>query len=356
MNSRDKGWLEEIAQSHSTPFGVLLPRVAQARYFELLDAFHSISPHVRIGYSVKTNPHPAILKALDGMESGFECTSLRELDAVSSFSRFLLFNAPCSTDEEIALALSRSAMIILDSLSQANQVSRIANGKMLDVGLRLRLDHHRFGFSPDDFPSLFSILESLKLRVTFLHAHPGTNCTLNQYRSFMEKVAGVLPLFPHITSIDIGGGIPGKTSLVERKESLHDYAKIVHEKIGKNVRDKTLILEPGRFLVEDSMILVARIQHLKQIDGTFFGILDAGINILPRISMSPYRFFPITESGEKRVSLRLAGPLLFGSDESGQVVGKLTQGDLVGVENIGAYCTELAWHLSRDAPPIIVVE
>ena len=356
MNARDRVWLEELSHEHETPFWVMMPRVAQARYFELLDSFQSAAKKIHVCYSVKTNPHEKILDSLNKMESGFECVSMRELVGVKSYSGMKLFNSCASTQKELEEALSQNALIILDSLSQAEQLVKVTGEKPLSVGMRVRMDQHRFGFSPSEVRKTIEALAKMGLNVTVLHAHPGTSCSLNNYRNFISRFAAVVCDYPFLQGIDIGGGIPGKTSLVERKESLSQYVQIIKEQLGEFLSTRTLYLECGRFLVEDSMILVSRVQHLKSVDGQTFALLDAGINVLPRISMNPFRFFALVETTGSRSNVRLAGPLMFGSDELGHLFSAVKQGDVIAVENTGAYCTELAWKLSRDFPAIVVIE
>ncbi|MEK6971104.1 MAG: alanine racemase [archaeon] len=356
MNARDRQWLLELAEKHPTPFWVLLPRSAQARYFELSDAFRPIARTLQVFYSVKTNPHPHILSSLDGMESGFECVSLRELDSVASFSRPKIFNSCAPSDDEIRSALHQKAWIVVDSLSMAEKVSRLAESKPLKVGIRVRLDTHRFGFAPSELGPAMASLEKLGLSPVLLHAHPGTNCSLSQYRSFISSVSSLCVDFPSFEVLDLGGGFPGKTGLLERKNRVEDYAAIVREQLGDFLQSRTLFLESGRFLCEDAMILITRVRSIKHVEGRPFALLDAGINLLPRIAMSPFRFFPLSESGSRSHVFRLGGPLMFGSDELGQLSGKLGEGDFLAVENCGAYCTELAWRLSMDIPRILSID
>lgn len=356
MNPRDKQWLAELAREHPTPFWVMMPRVSQSHYFELADALQKVAKKVSICYSVKTNPHEKILAALNGMESGFECVSSSELLRVKSFSGQKIFNSCASSDEEITEALAQNALIILDSLSHAEQVARLSTSKPLPVGLRVRMDNHRFGFSANELRKTIEHLATMGLHVNVLHGHPGTGCTLNAYRSFISRFAQVVREYPFLQGVDIGGGLPGRTSLVERKEKLEQYVSLVREHLGEFLATRTLYMESGRFLCEDTMILVSRVGHMKNVEGQAFALLDAGINVIPRITMNPYRFFALTETGTRKTSTRLAGPLMFGSDELGQIHAALEKGDLIAVENVGAYCTEMSWTLSREAPKIIVVE
>lgn len=356
MNPRDQQWLTELAREHATPFFVLFSRVPQARYFELADAFRNVAKTLQICYSVKTNPYPKLIDSLAKMESGFELVSGRELAQVAPLSGPKIFNSCAATPEELQSALDQGALIILDSLSQAELLSTLARTKPLNVGVRIRLDSHRFGFAPAEIPALLPQLQALGLTVTVLHAHPGTNCSLAHYRNFISKVAALVPDYPFLTGLDLGGGFPGKISMIERKEPLESFVQIIREQLGDFLATRTLYLESGRFLVEDSMLLVAKVIHTKRVDGMPFVILDAGINALPRISMSPFRFFALTQSGTEKAHFRLGGPLMFGSDEMGSLSAALARGDLLCVENCGAYCTELAWRLSRDAPAIVCIE
>lgn len=356
MNTPDKEWLAQLSLENDTPFWVLLPRVAQSRFFELSDALQKAAKKVSICYSVKTNPHEKILLALNKMESGFECVSSRELNSVKSFSTQKIFNSCASSDGEILEALSQNALIILDSLSHAEQVSKLSERKPLSVGLRVRLDNHRFGFSPQEIRKTIEHLAEIGLHVTVLHAHPGTSCTLNNYRSFISHFASIVKEYPFLEGVDIGGGFPGRMSLHERKEKLSDYVTIIREHLGEFLSSRTLYVESGRFLSEDAMILVARVCHLKSVDGQSFALLDAGINLLSRATMNPYRFFALVESGARKTNIRLAGPLMFGSDELGQIHAALEKGNLIAVENVGAYCTEMSWNLSRHVPKIVVIE
>ncbi|MBM3282316.1 MAG: hypothetical protein FJY86_03175 [Candidatus Diapherotrites archaeon] len=356
MNARDKAWLAELSHEHPTPFWVLFPRVSQTHYFELADAFSRVAKKVMICYSVKTNPHPRILDALSKMESGFECVSLRELENVKSFTGPKILNSCSSSDEEITEALSQNALIILDSLSQAEQVARFAEKKPLSVGLRIRLDHHRFGFSPNELRKTIEHVSQLGLRVTVLHSHPGTNTTLKSYRQFMITFSAIVKEYPFLEGVDIGGGFPGSVSLHMRHEKLSDYANVVREQLGDFLSARALYVESGRFLSEDTMLLVTRVMHVKSVEGQAFALLDAGINLLPRLTMNPYRFHALEETGARKASIRLAGPLMFGSDELGQVSAALSVGNALVVENTGSYCTEMSWKLSRDFPKIIVIE
>ncbi len=107
-----------------------------------------------------------------------EAVSLRELHQISSFSCKKIFNSPASSEAEIREALKQKCIMVIDNISQARLVHSISKGKFIEVGIRVRLDRHRFGFEPNEINSAIMELQNLGLHVSLLHAHPGTNQSL----------------------------------------------------------------------------------------------------------------------------------------------------------------------------------
>ena len=50
------------------------------------------------------------------------------------------------------------------------------------------------------------------------------------------------------------------------------------------------IFEPGRNLVSDAYTLITKVISIKEKDNKNFAILDAGINILSKITLANYKF------------------------------------------------------------------
>ena len=355
MSSRAASTKKDFALDYTAPYFELFPSRVQSQYHEMQMAFSKLAKHVHICYSIKTNPHPKILEALASRGCGMESVSLRELNASKSFSTPKLFNSCASTKEELEIALKQNALIIIDSLSQAKLLSSLIK-KPLNVGMRVRFDLFRFGFAADEVPLAIEEMEKMNLRVILLHSHPGTNQSLSDYEKFISKFAALVKEFPSMEAIDIGGGFLGKELLRQKNISISDYAKLIQKHLGAFLKDKILYVEAGRYLVEDSMELIAQIQHIKMMGPRAFAMMDAGINVLSKFTNSHYQYSAITQSGETNRQFRLCGPSMFASDEFGQLTGKLKEGDIIRIHNTGAYCTELAWNLSKDVPKIKVVE
>ena len=116
-----------------------------------------------------------------------------------------------------------------------------------------------------------------------------------------------------------------------------------------------IILEPGRNLVADAFELITRVNVIKEKFGKKYAILNVGINVLSKITLAYYRFEKIkNQDGDKKEEYILAGPLLFNNDLLGRYFGSLKEGDLIKIENVGAYCNNLAWEISYSKPKVLI--
>ena len=103
-----------------------------------------------------------------------------------------------------------------------------------------------------------------------------------------------------IDSLDIGGGIGIIYDVnKDRIFKISDYATLVEE----NFADLgvEIIIEPGRFLVGASGILISKVIRVKKGEKKNFVIVDAGMNNLLRPSLynSKHSIFPVN-SGKKK--------------------------------------------------------
>jgi len=119
----------------------------------------------------------------------------------------------------------------------------------------------------------------------------------------------------------------------------------------------SLEIEPGRFLVAESGVLISRVLAAKRMDATRFLLVDAGFNDLMRPAMygSYHEISVLRASGERAAGPTeptvVAGPLcesgdVFTQEEGGVVVTRdlpaAAVGDLVALHDAGAYAASQA--------------
>ena len=201
----------------------------------------------------------------------------------------------------------------------------------------------------------------LGFSVDCLHIHIGSGSDyihLSQVVSAMEQAIGLVAAHvPELKTISIGGGlpIPYKRDGQERGMNLGKYFDIwdtARIRIGNYLGNYLqLEVEPGRYLVAESCVLVAEIRSVKKVGENLFYLIDAGFTdlIRPAFYGAYHHISVIHRKGsetEEEADVIVAGPLcescdVFTQEEGGTVVSRklpLAQvGDLLVIHDTGAY-------------------
>jgi diaminopimelate decarboxylase len=140
-----------------------------------------------------------------------------------------------------------------------------------------------------------------------------------------------------ISHIDIGGGL-GIRYRDELPPPISDFVQALSACFGDH--KQKILLEPGRSLVGNAGILLARVEYLKHGAQRNFAIVDAAMNDLIRPAL--YDAWHDIQPVERRLTparrYEVVGPVC----ESGDFLGHdrelaLNEGDLVAVMSAGAY-------------------
>lgn len=202
-----------------------------------------------------------------------------------------------------------------------------------------------------------------KLPIVSLHAHIGTGPQIREFDQNMRKLAdlfaALLPEFPDVQAVNLGGGIPHPYrpgapayDLAWYRPVLVETAARLAEVAGRRIRVE---IEPGRYPVAAAGLLVCRVKDLKETrpnekgPGHRFVMVDAGFADLIRPAMyGAYHHISIVGQGADRPPepLVVAGPLC----ESGDVFTRDDHelldprplprpeiGDLMVLHDAGAY-------------------
>jgi ornithine decarboxylase len=139
----------------------------------------------------------------------------------------------------------------------------------------------KFGVCPADAELVVKHVLTAGVRFAGFSFHVGSQgATAEPYR---EALRGTLELADHIgrtlgvptETIDIGGGFP--VAYREPVPAIGDIARIVDDVLGDRRDEFTLLAEPGRFLVADSMTLLTSVVGSAVRDGRMWHYLDDGV-------------------------------------------------------------------------------
>jgi len=343
--------LKELARRHGTPLMVISRSVLRSG----LDRFRQALPRVEPFYAVKANSHPEVIKTMVAGGASFDVASIAEMRAVLSAgakpSR-LIFANTIKPAESIAEAARRGVrMMTFDSEYELDKIAEHAGGaevlvriKVSNVGSIVELSL-KFGVDPADAIGLLIKAHKLGLKPKGVSFHVGSQCTrVENYIEALEMAAIIvhdsrLKQIP-LEIVDIGGGFPIRHFDGE-PDPFDPLAKVVRKEIDRlfdaNVR---LIAEPGRFLVGPSAVLVMSVigkairenKHWYYLDDGVYGSLSGLV-----FDHAKYQF-KVLRDGRTQLST-LAGPTCDSFDiiTRGEEMPELEIGDIVYVQNIGAY-------------------
>lgn len=357
----------ELIEKFGTPLYVIDELRIRRNYRHLKETLEHHIDKIKIYYSVKANSNISVLKILLDEGSSLDATSPGEiflgLKAGYPPDR-IMYTGTSVGDEDLEYALKSDVTINLDSKSQFERLLKIKVPNLISVRLNpdVGSGHHKhvitggvgskFGLPKEEALEIYKLAKKAGINRFGFHMHIGSgNLSLKPYisalRNLLELVmevkkdTGVRPDF-----IDVGGGIGVPYKPDETEFPLNEFAEEISKLIGRydaehDLGGPAVYLEPGRFIVCDSTILLTKINDVKKTSmGSFIGV-DAGFNTLLRPAMYGSYHGILPASGLDKPMLQechIVGPLC----ESGDVFGhykmpRLIEGDLLAVLNAGAY-------------------
>ena len=351
--------LLELAQA--TPrYAYHLPTIrARAR---ALRALRSID---RVYYAIKANTHPAILDAIVREGVGFECVSPGELDAVSALAQQhgspRLFTPNFAPRDDYADALQRGVAVTLDSLHPLQHWPELFVGRelMLRVDLGRGLGHHdkvrtggagsKFGLPLEQLDAFLELARTHGVRIIGLHAHLGSGILdVSHWPLVCGQLASLADRIGSVRSLNLGGGLGVPSHPGEAELDIVALDAALGE-VRRTYPQYELWLEPGRWLVADAGVLLARVTQTKRKGALEYLGCDAGMHALirPALYDAWHEIANLTRLDAPADALyQVVGPIC----ESGDVLGadrhlpRSSEGDVLAIAQAGAYGESMASH------------
>ena len=330
----------------------------------------------RFYYSMKANPHPAILDALSAEGFGIECVSIQEVEAARDrlgSGAPLLFTPNFCPVDEYRRAAALGAELTIDGA----QLCEDDPALLRDRGVAVRLDpgwgagHHekvrtggpgsKFGLPPEELEGLRAALETAGARIVGLHAHLGSGilepgawpALARLLASLAAKAGGALRW------IDLGGGL-GVPERPGQPELDLDAVEAGLAPIAAALPGVELRLEPGRYAVAEAGVLLVPVTQVRRKARTVFVGVATGMNSLIRPALYG-AWHPIVNLTRHPAAPDLFAQVVGPICESGDVLGRdrwlasPAPGDVLLIGNAGAYGHAMASHYNLRPPAEEVV-
>ena len=366
--------LQALAAQHGTPLwvydaAVIRERAASLKGFDTVRFAQKACSNTHIlqlmreqGVKVDSVSRGELLRAL---AAGY--TVGRGADAVHSD---IVFTADLLDRETLKTVVDLGVPVNAGSIDMLEQLGEVSPGH--PVWLRLNPgfghghsnktntggEHSKHGIWHEQLGDALAVIARRGLTLVGLHMHIGSGVDYGHLAqvcgAMVELVRVVKAQGLDLQAISAGGGLSipyrdGDARIdVAHYFSLWDAAR--KEAEGVVGHGLELELEPGRYLVAESGVLLAEVRAVKRQGGQHFLLVDAGFNELMRPAMygSFHAMDLIPADGERRATRAtvVAGPLcesgdVFTQGDGGVVLTRelpeARVGDLLVIHDTGAY-------------------
>jgi len=374
--------VQALAEKYGTPLYVTDGRRIGENYTRLLTSLQRhLGRSVELRYSIKANSNIAILKLLRALGASVDATSPFEVLAAerAGFTKPQIICTGTSFSDDDMVAVADKAVMNIDSLSQLRRYAHLVAERGFDRNVSLRINPGKgAGHTPDcmtagedakyGVPEPEAVLAyqqavAYGLNPIGIHQHIGSGILPPDVEIFYESAAKLLDIAGAVkaacdltfTFVDFGGGlgIPYKasdvpidvTAFARRLGQIVEAAAAQHD-----LGDFHVYLEPGRFLVGDSTILLTKVVDVNQKYVHELGV-DAGFNVLDR----PARYktyheivnaakadLPAAERYRVSGNLCESGDVFTESKHALRALPWTEEGDLLAILHTGAYGSSMS--------------
>ncbi len=359
---------ERLADEFGTPLYVYNgDRILEA-FNEIRDSFgiHA-DREVRILYAMKANSSLAVLKLLEGAGAWIDTVSPFEaklaLDAGFAPGR-VLYTGTSVSDNDLEYATNLGVMLNIDSFSQMRRLAKLGKFR---ISIRWNpgegVGHHehvitagefvKFGIPEDRILDAVADAGRLGLELVGLHQHIGSGMLGSDVDIFLGTVDKTLQVAKSIQQklgrdlefVDFGGGLGIPYKPGDPGFPMDKYCSGICEKVRKSgLGFKAICVEPGRYIVGDSGIMLTRVNTVEQKGVPLIGV-DSGFNMLLRPALyGAYHEMLICGKADREPDgeWMVAGNLcesvdVFNENMNLRPLPKPDEGDVVAILNAGAY-------------------
>lgn len=356
----------ELAYQYGTPLYI----TNESRVIYNFQSYKEAFPGADIYYATKANDSLAIMRILAKKGAGADVFSYGELymALLAGIPREkIIFNGNSKTDLELRKAVELGIKVSVDSQDELHTLSEIAKIEKRTVKIAFRINpdvstkthvkistgqrSSKFGIPSEEVVSTYREAKELPgISPCGIHCHIGSQIldtspfteSINKVMDLVEKIAGI---GINIEFIDMGSGLGIPYKKDEQAPTPKDHANailpIFRERTKAIGISPKLILEPGRYIVADTTILLTRVNTVKKTAKNFVGV-DAGFNLLIRpIMYDSYHYVVVANkaSSPPEETYTIVGPIC----EAGDVLAKdrelpiIQKGDLIALLGTGAY-------------------
>ena len=365
-----------LAKKFNTPIYCYSYKKLKTNITSFKHNFRSFNP--LICFAVKSNTNVSLLREIKKLGCGADVVSIGELMKALKAGinpKKIVFSGVGKTSQELNYAIQKDILLInAESTSEILEIEKIAKTKkkLVNIGIRLNPNtdaktltristgkkENKFGVTEKDFFRLVKHTKNSKyVRLKCLSVHIGSQIVNHQpYEKMLKVVDRVIKRSNHkFEFIDLGGGMGISYSSKIKKLNYKKYSVAIKNFL-KNHKSK-IIFEPGRSIIGDTGVLIAKVTYIKKTKNKDFIILDAAMNDLMRPALYgvTHQIIPVIKKNEKsKKTYEFVGPICESTDKFLILKNfqKLNEKDLIIICDVGAYGMSLSSNYNVRPKPL----
>jgi len=378
--------LVALADAVGTPFYCYSTATLERHYRVFSEAF--AGEKALICYAMKANSNQSVLRTLARLGAGADVVSAGELKralAAGIPPERIVFSGVGKTAAELRAALAADILCInVESEPELELLSALASeqGKTARISVRVNPDvdsgshakistgksENKFGIPLARAREVYARAAKLPgIRVTGTDVHIGSQITdlvpLEAAFRLLAEFVQTLRADGHtISHVDFGGGLGIPYHMDREAPPLPSAYAAMVKRVTHNL-GCTLLFEPGRMIVGNAGILVARVIYVKQSEAKKFVIIDAAMNdlIRPTLYEAHHDILPVraAPAGALVITADVVGPVCESGDylALGRSMPEPKAGDLLAIMTAGAYgAVQSGTYNTRALVPEVLVK
>lgn len=347
-----------LAQRYSGPFWAYDAEIIQQRIAQL-----SAFDVVRFAQKACSNIH--ILRLMRAAGVKVDSVSLGEIERALAAGfqpggEDIVFTADVLDSPTLARIAELKVPVNAGSVDMLHQLGAVSPGHSVWLRINPGFGHghsqktntggenSKHGIWHSDLPLALAAIQQHGLQLVGLHMHIGSGVDYGHLQQVCDAMVDQVVAFGQdVQAISAGGGLSIPYRFGEEAIDTQHYYGLwngARERIAAHLGHAVkLEIEPGRFLVAESGVLVSQVRAVKQMGSRHFVLVDAGFSDLMRPSMyGSYHHISLLPAdgsapGEAHVESVVAGPLCESGDVFTQLEGGKVESRALPAAQVGDY-------------------
>jgi diaminopimelate decarboxylase len=354
----------QLTEKYKTPLFVYNENILRKSCRELKSLISY--PNFTVNYSLKANSNLELIKIVRSEGLRVDAMSPGEIyiNMMAGYKpEEILYISNNVDEDEFRYAINAGVKISVDSVSQLEMFGKINPGGRVAFRLNpgVGAGHHekvttagrktKFGIEMNSMPEVKRIIKEYNLKLIGINQHIGS--LFMDSEAFLKSTGSILTIarqFEDLEFIDLGGGfgIPYNKQSDQPRLNLNELggklSDLIHSWVAEYGKDIEFKIEPGRYIVAESSILLGRVNAIKTNYSIKYIGTDLGFNVLIRPVMydSHHDIEIYRENGTPSLieeTVNIVGNIC----ETGDIIAKdrklpeIFERDILGVLDSGAY-------------------